>query len=154
MTWVVTVTHSHCSFVGPPNKILLNKQCYLKNWQFSLPCFTQSVFLAFHSFLLSWNPLCCLLKLTVVQTSHPNKSATVWRDLLFSIHQKKWGLANLGGAAEVIIQHPLQTVESSTVWKATVSVSRDVNGAEMPARQEYKILFCRKRWEVYWASAE
>lgn len=74
-----------------PNRILLNKQCYLRNWQFPLPRFTQSIFLAFHSlvFLLSWNLFFCLPKLTVVQTFDPNKSVIVWRDLHFCIHQKK-----------------------------------------------------------------
>lgn len=146
MTYVGTVTQSHCSYVVPPNRILLNKQRYLRNWQFPLPCFTQSIFLAFHSlvFFLFWNPLFCLLKLTVVQTSDPNKPVIVWGDLHCCIHQKKWGLTNLRTAAEVIIQHPLLTTESSIAWNGTISVSRDANGAEMPAWQDYEILLATK----------
>lgn len=139
-------TQSHCSYVVPPNRILLNKQCYLRNWQFPLPFFTQSIFLAFHSlvFLLSWNPLFCLLKLTVVQTPDPKNSVIVCWDLHFCIHQTKWGLTSLSTAGEVIIQQPLHTVESSIAWNGTISVSRDSNGAEMPAWQEFKILLARK----------
>lgn len=63
------------------------------------------------------------------------------------------GFTNPGTAADVIIQDPLQTVESSIVWNGTVSVSRGATDAEMPAWQEYK-MFAEKQWEVFWVSAE
>ena len=144
MTWVLTVTRGHCSYVVPSNRILLNKQCYLRNWQFSLPCFTWSIFLAFHSlvFLLLLEPA------VLPSETHSYIDLSVkqiWDSLerpafFFCIHQRKGGLTNVGTAAEVMAQHCLQTVASSIVWNATISVSRDVHDTEMPAQQEYKIL--------------